>query len=390
MRHSRSSWQWVRYALLILLLVLLAACAGAAQPTPAAEPTSAPPPPATQAPEPTAAPQPTATTAESASPTAEAPAATEETAAQASGTIQLYTSESEDKVNEMVNDFNQVYPDVTVNIFRSGTGEVTAKIQAEEQAGDIQADVIWFADIDFFRMLAEKDLLLSYMPRGGDQAPAEYHYDNNRYHEVRLIFNVVAYNTQLVDPPPTSWKDLADPKFQGKVGMPSPFYSGAAFGQVGTFADMPEFGWEYFQQLKENGAGVEQGNGAVANKLASGEYEIAQLVDFFARSLKAQGSPIDHIWPAEGAVLIPTPIGIMKDTKNAEAAKAFLDYMYSERAQKLFVKQSYVAVLPGMPAPEGAPDLADLKVIPVNVDYINTHRDEIRQKFGDLFGGPAG
>jgi len=303
------------------------------------------------------------------------------------GSFSLYTSESEDKVNEMVNDFKQTMPGVTVNIFRSGTGEVIAKIQAEAQAGEIKADVIWFADIEFFKRMADEDKLLAYAPKGGEKAPNIYHYAGNKYHEVRLIFNVVAYNTNLVKTPPTGWKDMLDPKYKGKITMPSPFYSGAAFSHVGTFANMPEFGWGYYEKLKENGAKVEQSNGVVANKLASGEYALGQLVDFMARDLKSKGSPIDHIWPAEGALLVPTPIGIIKTTKNPDAAKAFLDYMYTERAQKLFVKQGYIAVLPNMPTPANTPDLSKLKVIQVDVSYIAANREVIRKKFSDLFGG---
>ena len=307
---------------------------------------------------------------------------------QPAGSITLYTSESEDKVNEMVADFNEQYPDVQVDIFRSGTGEVIAKLQAEMEAGEVQADVIWFADIDFFGRLAAEDMLMTYKPEGSDIVPAEFHYDGDKYQEVRLIFNVVAYNTNLLPEPPTSWQDLTNPEYAGKVGMPSALYSGAAFNQVGTLVNMPDFGWDFYDQLNANGIVVETGNGAVAEKLATGEFAIAQVVDFMARNKKIEGSPVDHIWPAEGALLVPTPIGILNSTDNPEAAQAFLDYMYTDSAQELFVQQGYVGVVPGAPVPEAAPDLADLKVLTVDTEYISEHRDEIRSTFEEKFGAP--
>jgi iron(III) transport system substrate-binding protein len=324
--------------------------------------------------------------AETAAEEAQPEEAQPEAAAAPSGTITLYTSESEDQVNEMVADFNRLYPDVTVDIFRTGSGEVVAKLQAEMEAGEIQADVIWFADIDFFSRLADEELLMAYAPQGGENIPAGYHYDGDKYHEVRLIFNVVAYNTGLVPEVPTSWKDLLDPQYQGKVGMPSALYSGAAFNQVGTLMNNPDFGWEFYEQLNENGVVVERGNGGVADKVATGEFAIVQVVDFMARNLKNQGSPVDHIWPEEGALLVPTPIGIISNTDNPDAAKAFLDYMYTDSAQSLFVQQGYVAVVPGTPLPEGAPDMADLEVLTVDTEYISNHRDEIRSNFEQTFG----
>src|SRR5262245_59156611 len=151
----------------------------------------------------------------------------------AQGAITLYTSESQDKVNEMKADFEKRQPGATLNIYRSGTQVVIGKLQAEMQAGAIQADMLWMADVDFFAQLARKNLLQAYAPSGAEGVPAKFHYEGGRYHEVRLIFNTVGFNTLRVKERPTSWKDLADPRHKSKVGMASPFYSGAAFSTLG-------------------------------------------------------------------------------------------------------------------------------------------------------------
>lgn len=303
-----------------------------------------------------------------------------------SGVITLYTSESDDDVNLLTQAFMRRNPGVRVNVFRAGSGPVVSRIQAEMQAGKIQADVIWFADIDFFRFLSRRDLLMEYNPPAGRRVPAAYHYDGNRMHEVRLIFNVVAFNTRVVRFKPSSWWDLTLPRYRGRAGMPSPFVSGAAFNHVGTFASMREFGWEYFQKLKENNAVVLRSNGDVARALASGEVVIALIVDFFVRNLKAQGSPVDHIWPGEGALLIPTPVAILKDTANQLAAQAFVNFLYTREAQEIFVQRSYIPVLPDTPYPAGTPDIAEMKILKPNLEFIEGNRELIRKNFGDLFG----
>lgn len=302
------------------------------------------------------------------------------------GTLTLYTSESEDDVNLMVQAFNRRYPSVNLRVFRAGSGPVVAKVQAEMQAGRIQADVLWFADVAFFRELARRDLLAAYAPPSGRRVPGRYHYDGNRYHEVRLIFNVVAFNTNHVRFRPSSWWDLTLVRYRGRVGIPNPFVSGAAFAHVGTFASMREFGWDYYRKLRENGAQVLRSNGDVLQKLASGEVSIAQVVDFFVRAAKAQGSPVDHIWPQEGSLLVPTPVGIVKTTQNRPAAEAFVDFLYTPEAQQLFVERSYIPVLPGVTYPPGTPEADRLKVIAPNLDYIDQKREEIKKTFSELFG----
>ncbi len=314
-----------------------------------------------------------------------------------SGTITLYTSESESDVNALVTLFNQVYPDITVNVFRSGSGEVVARLQAEREAGDIQADLLWFADIDYINILAEDDLLLEFVPNlpadldeegiaAAEEALEPFRYLDNRAFEVRLIFNVVAYNTTLVSDIPTSWKDLLRPELNGMVGMPSALYSGAAFNQVGTFINLEDFGWEFYEALRDNNVVVERGNGGVSTKLANGEFAMAQIVDFFVRRAAQNGSPVAHIWPAEGALLVPTPITIMKDSQNIDAAKAFVEFLFTPEAQNTFVELGYIPLMPGTELPEGTPDMADLVVIQPDLENIRANRELIRTRFTELFG----
>ncbi len=304
--------------------------------------------------------------------------------AQAKGTVTLYTSESLDKVNEMKLDFEQRNPGVSLNIYRSGTQVVISKLQAEFQAGGTLADMIWMADIDYFEDLAKKDLLVAYTPPEAEKAPAKFTYEGGRYHEVRLIFNTVGYNTLRVKARPTSWRDLVEPQLKGKVGVASPFYSGAAFSTLGTQVNMPGFGWEFYRKLKENGVIVEQSNGTVAKKLATGEFHMVSVVDFMVREAKAAGSPVDHIWPREGAILIPTPVGTLKGAKNPDGAKAFLRYLYSPEGQRLFVQQGYVPVLPGIDGPKGVPS-EKLEVVLTDQAYIGKHREELKAKYRELF-----
>ena len=59
-----------------------------------------------------------------------------------SGAFTLYTSQPEQDIAQLVEGFNSVYPDVQVDVFRSGTEEVISKVQAEKETGDILADAI--------------------------------------------------------------------------------------------------------------------------------------------------------------------------------------------------------------------------------------------------------
>ncbi len=302
-----------------------------------------------------------------------------------SGTMTLYTSDPDSIMNQVVNDFNEVYPDITVNIFRSGGTEVVSKLQAEQSAGGIQADAIMVADGAYINQLISEGLLLSYRPPNADQAPDRYHYGNDEAHDVRLTFVVIAYNTLQVETPPTGYQDLLDPEYKDRIASTNPLFNGTAFSQMGTFVNRPEFGWEFFEALRDNGLKFEQGNTGLGAKVANGDYALASTVDIVVRSLIREGSPVAYVWPEEGALQIQTPYAILKDSPNVELAKTFLDYLYSDRAQQLYLDLGFLSVRDDMPKPDDA--AGDINVIQVDSDYIEGNREALREGFTDRFGG---
>src|SRR5437867_3558984 len=53
------------------------------------------------------------------------------------GDLSFYTSQPDEDAQKLVDTFNEMYPDVNVEIFRSGTEEVVSKLLAENQAGEV-------------------------------------------------------------------------------------------------------------------------------------------------------------------------------------------------------------------------------------------------------------
>ena len=89
-------------------------------------------------------------------PAAEAPAAEAAAPAEAEApaeedlgdTLVLYSSMTEADLEALTTCFNEVYPDINIDVISGSAGEFTAKIQAE--AGNPQGDVTWggLADSD--------------------------------------------------------------------------------------------------------------------------------------------------------------------------------------------------------------------------------------------------
>ncbi|HEX2248399.1 MAG TPA: ABC transporter substrate-binding protein, partial [Arthrobacter sp.] len=69
---------------------------------------------------------------------------------------------------------------------------------------------------------------------------------------------------------------------------------------------------------------------------------------------------------------------------NPAAANDFIDFLISQDGQKLAVEQSYVPVREDVGVPEGAPELAELKLLNPDLEKVAAGQDAAVEKFNSL------
>jgi len=297
-------------------------------------------------------------------------------------TLMIYTSVPIEIMTKIEEAFEAAHPDIDLQIYRSGTGKVTARIAAEREAGRIQADLIWVADYSYFEELKAADLLHAYESPQADQLLPAFVDKDHCYYAARVICMVIAYNTTLVSPDeaPRTWLDLLNARWSGLVVMGNPQYSGAVKVLITALAH--RYGIVYFEQLRANDIAIVRGNSKAAAEVAAGAYDVGVTLDYIVRNNRAQGSTIDLIYPEDGAAVIPSPIGIVKTSSHIAAAETFLDFVLSPEGQRAIVELgSFIPVRPDVPLPEGAPSLDELKVLDVPLDYLMGNKDYYTDEF---------
>ncbi|MGM7634295.1 ABC transporter substrate-binding protein [Bacillus sp. Hm123] len=302
------------------------------------------------------------------------------------GTLNFYTSQPDADAQALVDSFQKKYPDVKVETFRSGTEEVISKIQAENLAGDIQADVLLVADAVTFESLKEAELLMSYQSPEAKQLPEALVDPDGTYAGTKVMATALVVNTDEVKDVPDSWTVLTEKGSKEKTIMPSPFYSGAAAYNAGVFSRQESFGWDFYKSLKENGMSVTKGNGGVLEAVATGEKSYGMVVDFIVARAKQEGSPVELVYPKEGVPVITEPVGVMKNTDNEAAAKAFIDFVLSEEGQELAAELGYTPIREGIAAPEGLKTIEELTVLEADTAELLKAREDDKKQFGDIFG----
>jgi iron(III) transport system substrate-binding protein len=306
-------------------------------------------------------------------------------AALAPATITVYTSEPQEKIDAIVADFNQTQPDVTVEVFRAGTGDLTARIEAERTTGEVQADILLAADSATFETYKADNLLLAYTPADVESLNPDVVDPDGFYVGTRIIPTVIAYNTGMIDSPPASWADLTDPAYAGKITMPNPDVSGAAAYNAAVWLDNADLGDAWLTDLAKNKPVIADSNGPVSQAVASGTQPVGVVVDYLVRELAAAGSPIDVAYPTEGVPYVSQPVGIFAGTDEQAASEAFVDYLVSAAGQELAVLQSYLPVRGDVGTPEGAPAMDTIEILTPDLNVIKDTKAAAVARFNELF-----
>jgi iron(III) transport system substrate-binding protein len=300
------------------------------------------------------------------------------------GTVTLYTSAVQTDADGLKAAFSKKYPNVAVTVYRDGTEKVIAKLRAEQDAKSIQADVLLIADAPTMETLKADKFLQPY------KSPLAVSYDKQfvdaegYYTGTKIINSGIAINTTANLPKPTTWKDLLKPEYKGKLVSPSPQYSGAAALNYAVFLNNTAYGADFVKGLQANGMTIVQANGDALNKIISGEAPVGIVTDNGVRVAKAKGSPVEMLYPTDGAIPITEPIAVVAGTKNLDAAKAFVDFVLSPEGQALIVSQNYIPLLPGVTPPAGVP--STIKELPVDAAAVAKQLPDAKKQFTGIFG----
>lgn len=152
---------------------------------------------------------------------------------------------------------------------------------------------------------------------------------------------VILYNPDHVSPAPTSYADLWDPKYVGKIGVIDIQYQttveSAAMIAGGGPSDY-EPGKAKLMELKEQGVKIYPTNEAMAQALKSGEVVMCVMWNARGYMWKNAGINIEIAIPQEGIALYLSDMCIPKNAPNKEAAYQYINAMLEEQPQIAFAE----------------------------------------------------
>lgn len=303
----------------------------------------------------------------------------------AEGRLVVYTSQPNADAQATVDAFTAAHPGVDVEWVRDGTTQMMARLATEFEAGNPQPDVLLIADMVTMEGLKQEGRLMAH-PDADTSAYDDGLMDTEGYYfSTKLITTGIVYNTAAPFQP-DSWLDLLRDEAIGQVRIPSPLTSGAALIHLETLTSNLDMGWEYYEWLAARDTIAAGGNGGTFNAVAGGEQLFGMVVDFLAIREKANGAPVEFVFPSEGVSAVTEPVAILSTAQNPEAAKAFVNFLLSPEGQQLAADQGYVPAHPAIDLPDGFPPRDEITVMNFDPAQALANSEENRIRFADLFG----
>ena len=161
-----------------------------------------------------------------------------------------------------------------------------------------------------------------------------------------------------------TWDDLVKPGVE--VVTPNPFTSGgarwnlmAAYGAQIKQGKSPDQALAYLKALLENTPVQDKSAREALATFAGGKGDVMLAYENEAITAQSKGVGLDYVIPDQ-TILIQNPIAVTQSSKSPEEAKAFVSWLRSPEAQKIFQSKGYRSVRKELADPKRYPTPKDL------------------------------
>jgi iron(III) transport system substrate-binding protein len=253
--------------------------------------------------------------------------------AKAEGTVTLYGTTDPDHMKIWTDLFEKTYPGVKVEYVESNTNPLVQRILTEAKAGTQIADVVGTGDFTVYTFLKENLLTSFDAPEASVPAiPKGAQHPQRLWTPHYLIAAGVAWNTNRVSNPPSTWDDLTDSRFANQIILNPDDVD--VYTPLGVSKFKGEAGFRaWLEKVAANKPTFQEGHDNVAAVLAAGGagvYGTAFLNNI--ADLKKSGAPVD--WSVAESVVKLQVLGVFEKAPHPNAARLFVNFLLTKPAQE--------------------------------------------------------
>jgi iron(III) transport system substrate-binding protein len=301
-----------------------------------------------------------------------------ELAAEENG-LNLYTSMNADVLDSVSEAFTDTF-DIDVNVYRAGSETVLQRILQEQDAGFPGNDVVETNGSELGALQKEGVMSQCVAQELIDQVPEAGRAED--WTSTRFNLFAPSWNTELITDPPTSWEDLADPKYDGQLAL--------ELGDYDWYLGLTDY-WlsegksqEEIDQLfadMVDGAVVVKGHTVMAELMSAGQFGLAASnYTYIVEGAKTTGAPVETRPYVSPVIARPNGGSCMKNAENPATAMLFMDWLLEEG-------QQVIADLQLTPAIAEGDALGGAELVAVDSERLLEEGNEWSDKYDKLLAG---
>jgi iron(III) transport system substrate-binding protein len=292
-------------------------------------------------------------------------------AAYAAETLTIYSGRNERLVGPLYKAFTEK-TGIQVKVRYGETPQLAATLQ--EEGAKTPADVFFSQDAGALGALGRAGQLQPLPKELLDKVDARFRSTDGTWVGLSGRARVVAYNTNKVKPDalPKSILGFTDASWKGRIGWAPTNASFQAFVTALRLLKGDAAAKQWLEGIKANGPRTYKNNAAIIEALARGEIDVGFVNHYYlyaAKKDKGDAIPVANHFVAAGdpgALVNVAGIGVLKNSKKAEAARKLVAFLLDAEAQRHFSKETFeypliqgVEAAPALPAlgQVGSPDL---------------------------------
>jgi len=301
------------------------------------------------------------------------------------GKVVLYSCPGREYVEPLVQELERTYPGIKFEATYGKGSQLQEKIRTEARAGRPVADLISCGWNALHRFGAE-GYLGQYVSPELKQFPASA-VDNSgmKLPHSAHVYGIVI-NTRMVGVEDVrSWADLANPKWRGKLAIQDPRRGGGFSWFVKTLMDT-RLGESYVRKMGQQKIFFGRTNDLVQSMLLRGEYGIHIAgTEERAESDAEKGAPLKFIKPRDGAFYTRIGFSMVKNAPHPNATKLYMDFVLSEKGQRLLGETGYIAIRKGIRAKDGSDPLDGVNLSFAQSEEGMAREPEFKNKLKEIF-----
>jgi len=308
--------------------------------------------------------------------------------------LTVYTAAEAEHLAVVKQTLEAELPEVEVRWVRGSTGHLTTRLVSERSAP--VADLILGLSSQSLALLKDHQVLEPFRPKAADQLRADFLDPTEPYSWTGIAAFAVGacFNTERASAlgliRPRSWRDLADPAYQGRIAMPHPASSGVGLILIATWVQLmgENEAWRFMEALHKNVAVYTGSGDAPCVQAARGERVIGLSFDMRALREQSQGAPIELLLPDDGVGLEMSGMALVagRPAAKSEAARRVIEWASGQSAHKLFARFFGTLARTDVSSPRAYPPSAASRRIPSSSHWVAANRDRLLTEWDRRFG----